>query len=297
MKTVSNFIQNLLDIECTQETISVFYHEFLYSFDNKIANFTKEDVTPKIKELSNEEKADFITKLERCASEAQKEHDIISKAQDKEQNKNSNSKQNKDSNGEQNKGYIQKIESVKSFFEKLKATYYEIGKDAQTEKSSNSDATVIEQQNSIIKDINNKIIKLNEDVKKANEAIDSKVFSLFINTVAILGIFVAIAFAGFGVTSIFSNIDFATSFASISNFSKSIFVLCLVAWFSYNLLLLLVYFIYKLSRPFTKNTKKSNEKNDNTEQFSNTIKLKPFVIIDVIMLILTVVLFFWSLKA
>lgn len=289
MKTVSDFIQKLSRINFTQETISVFYHEFLYGFDDEISRFTKEEVASKIKKLSEEQRADFITKLERCSSEAKKELDIINEEQNKKQDKNSNPSQNKE--------YTQKIESVKSFFDKLKAVYYEIEKDARTEKSSNSDATVIEQQNNNIKDINNKIIKLNEDVEKANEAIDSKVFSLFINTVAILGIFVAIAFAGFGVTSIFSNIDFATSFATISNFSKSIFILCLVAWFSYNLLLLLVYFIYKLSRPFAKNTKKSNEKNDNAEQFSNTIRLTPFVIIDIIMLVLTVILFFWSLKA
>lgn len=141
------------------------------------------------------------------------------------------------------------------------------------------------------------ISDLKNQLNTSKQSFEDRSASILTNNISILGIFVAIAFAGFGVMSIFPQIDIRYAISSKFGFIKTSFFLLLTTLLVYNLLLFLVYFIFKLSRPFIERSKKNDEKNDKSEQFSNIIKLKPFVIIDIIMLILTVVLFFWSLKA
>lgn len=118
--------------------------------------------------------------------------------------------------------------------------------------------------------------------------------------------------------NIFTNIDVATWMQGTESFVKNTFVLLATSLLAYNLLLLLIYFIYKLSRPLpstmffifnqsdeksnSQNIMHSNEKNTENatsfkpESFKNEIKLTPFVVIDVIMLVLTVALFFYCIN-
>lgn len=160
--------------------------------------------------------------------------------------------------------------------------------------------SAIAQHEESLKEIKSKISELNTTVHDANKFIDDKIFTLLLNTVAILGIFVAIAFTGFGVVSVFSSIDLRVSLISTNAFFKNIFFLLLVALLSYNLLLLLIYFIFKLSRPifpFVQSLKDDSAGDQSKEQigFKSAVNLKPFLIIDIVMAVLVVLFFFLSI--
>ena len=168
------------------------------------------------------------------------------------------------------------------------------------ETGQESIESAIAQHEESLKEIKNRISELNTTVRDANKLIDDKIFTLLLNTVAILGIFVAIAFTGFGVVSVFSSIDLNVSLTNVNAFFKNIFFLLLVALLSYNLLLLLVYFIFKLSRPiwpFTQPLKDDDADEQSEEQigFKSAVNLKPFLIIDAIMVGLVVLFFFLSI--
>ncbi len=137
---------------------------------------------------------------------------------------------------------------------------------------------------------NKEINSINKKLKEQKEMFDSKVFQVLLNTVSLLGIFVAIAFTGFGTITIFSNIDIETWMQSAETFVKNTFVLLSTSFLAYNLLLLLVYFIYKLSRPLNPNASDSPDKKDDS---SHNIKLWPFITIDVLLFLLVVALFIW----
>ena len=113
-------------------------------------------------------------------------------------------------------------------------------------------------------------------LEKHEGTLNDKLFSLIINTVAILGIFVAVAFAGFGANTLFSNISFEAS----GDIWTNTFYLCLTAFLAYNLLFLLFYCIFKI-----------------IEHLSSKITINlwkqcwAFIVLDVIMLALTVYLF------
>lgn len=272
--TVENFLKKLIKSEVTIETISVLYHSFAYEFKEEFLNYNEEKVRSTFKNLSQEEFAGIGMKLGRCFSECQEEQKNLSSFADG--------------------AYAQNINRVKELFEKLVSIYYEVANDTSAKTSKNEDATtVIAQHAAKLKEIKEKLKDVSDNVSNANKLIDDKIFSLLINTVAILGIFVAIAFAGFGVTSIFSNIDFTYALSSRENLVKTVFLLFLVALLSYNLLILLVYFIYKLSRPLIIEVKNDNGKGETTEPFYETINLTPFWWIDAITLALTIGLFAW----
>lgn len=170
--------------------------------------------------------------------------------------------------------------------------------DVDTLENKLNDVAFQELLNNVI-DVRN---QLNLAVEKANDRIDSKIFSLLINTVAVLGIFVAIAFSGFGVLSIISSLDVETMTSSSSGFIKSVFFMLFIGFLSYNLLILLVYFIFKLSRPILlnrsdnlKSTERENSNVDDEQRFRQLIRLKPFLIIDGILFALTVAAFIASL--
>lgn len=141
-----------------------------------------------------------------------------------------------------------------------------------------------------------------DNLEDKTKDFDSKVFQVLLNTIAILGIFVAIAFAGFGTVTIFTDIDIATWMQSKETFVKNTFVLLLTSLLSYNLLLLLVCFIYKLSIliPIYNNALKNDKNKDNLKEnslssnFIRDMKLTPFVIIDLVMLVLVIGLFVWG---
>lgn len=205
----------------------------------------------------------------------------------------------------QNGPYADALNKAKQIFEELRKIYDNVAQGHQKEKNKKhinqeSIESAIAQHEESLKEIKDKIKELNGTVHEANKFIDDKIFTLLLNTVAILGIFVAIAFAGFGVVSIFSSIDLKVSLISTNAFFKNIFFLLLVALLSYNLLLLLVYFIYKLSRPifpFAHSLKDDAVDEQSKEQigFKSAINLGPFLIIDIAIAVLVVVFFFLSI--
>lgn len=169
----------------------------------------------------------------------------------------------------------------------------EFRKDLKTTKDD------IEKVNKQIESSKTNIDETKKSIDETKKNIDEKIFSLLINTVAILGIFVAIAFAGLGITSLFSDLDFATAFASKENFIRTVFFLFLVALLSYNLLLLTVYFVFKLSRPILGGLgeKLSDKQDDNKSQrFKDNISLIPFYWVNGIMLFIIIVLFLWGIS-
>ena len=202
---------------------------------------------------------------------------------------------------------LKKAEALtnKSYEEKLKLAQKTIGdlsqflakKFEKRKKPYDSVSTAIEQHDDKLAEINNKITQLDDKVDNANKTIDNKFFNLLINTVSILGIFVAIAFAGISVTSIFPTIDINTALLSEEYLLKTIFYLLLVALLCYNLLLLLIYLIFKLSRPLFISVNKEKDVSQNEleilkeGQFVKTINIVPFIWIDVALALLTLVTF------
>lgn len=118
--------------------------------------------------------------------------------------------------------------------------------------------------------------KLEDRIGKYESTLNDKLFTLIINTVAILGIFVAVAFAGFGANTLFSNITFDASKDPYIN----TFYLSLTAFFAYNLLFLLFYCIFKIIERLSASAKVSLWKH-----------CWAFILIDAIMLAITAYLF------
>ncbi len=194
--------------------------------------------------------------------------------------------------------YFEKIKSFKEILSRISSIIQTEGKIRSSKKSRKDSDYAIVQNLDVIHE---QIQKLNLVQESANAAInsaentrkelDSKTFQLLINTVAILGIFVAIAFTGFGTMSIFSNIDLRTSLLSTEAFIKNVFFILLVSTLVYNLLIVLVYFIFKLSRPFS--ISESNDKNSskNINTFGENVNLFPFIFADATLILLTIASF------
>jgi len=269
--TVKDFLEKLGTIEVKIETISALYRTFVYEFTDDILNFDENLVRDILQRCSVEELASFGVKLGRCLSDCKEEQKNLSVVLDSP--------------------YAKNVVKVEQLIEKLVAIYYEVANRNSNKKDSTTTAKV--QNDEYLQEVKGKLKSLNDDIVAANKLIDDKIFTLLINTVAILGIFVAIAFAGFGVSSIFSNIDLAQAFSSSANLVKLVFFLLLVTFLSYNLLLLLVYFIFKLSRPILVKIKKDGNKDEPCESFSQTVNLTPFLWIDAIILVATIGFFVW----
>lgn len=272
--TVLEFITELSKIEVKIDAISALYHSFAYSFEDKVLKYDEKHVRTLLQSFSEEDFASFGTKLGRCFSDCQEEQKNLASLTDTL--------------------YAQNIEKVKNLLEKLVSIYYAVANN-KSSKNENT-ATAIAQHDEYLKEVKGKLKLLNDAVEDANKLIDDKIFTLLINTVAILGIFVAIAYTGFGVTSIFSKISFSEAFVSSDNLIKTVFLLLMVALLSFNLLFLLVYFIYKLSRPLIIKIKKDAEGKETQETFSKTVNLTPFLWIDGIMLAITIVFFIWCIN-
>lgn len=136
-----------------------------------------------------------------------------------------------------------------------------------------------------------KIETVSNNIHEQNGIFDSKVFQLLINTIAILGIFVAIAFAGFGGTSFLTNITIDLS----DDFFGSVFYLFLVALFVYNILLLLLYFVFVILRNFYTNNNLWSLKfmqRLTSSKLSMWKMFQPLFIVDIILFAITIALFF-----
>lgn len=194
--------------------------------------------------------------------------------------------------------YTQKITQAKRTLDILSMIYQKVIEKKDSEKSKCEDPYTLEQQRGVLRELVDETKKLksdldkaNKEIEEANKSLDGKMFSLLTNTVAILGIFVAIAFTGLGAMSIFSNIDLKTSIESTEAFMKNVFFILLVSTMVYNLLIVLVYFIFKLSRPLNKISDASKAE----ESFNKTINLTRFFWVDGVLAALTISAFIMSL--
>lgn len=263
--------------------------ETIYAFINNLSEeYNKDEIKFFIENISEDKFTSFGNKLGFCRNHCIEEL--------------------KKSDNEKETGYLQSLRKVEKLLFELSTVYQDVVTKRKETKETSSAVYVIRQNAAVLNEVNAKVAQFRQDlkeakkdIKKANDSIDAstrnidnKIFSLLINTVAILGIFVAIAFTGFGVASIISNIDLKTALMSEEAFVKNVFFLLLVSSLLYNLLLLLVYFIFKLSRPLLKQ-KNSDIRDDLEEQaeksFRETINLLPFYIVDGALTLLTVVSF------
>ena len=257
--------------------------EAIYAFINNCSGeYSKDEIRFFIDNISEEKFTSFGNKLGFCRNHCIEEL--------------------KKSDNETEPDYLQRLRKVEKLLFELSTIYQNIVTNRKEAKETSGVEDAIHQNAAVLKEVNAKVTQFRKDLKnakkdieKANNLIDestknidNKIFSLLINTVAILGIFVAIAFAGFGITSIFSNIGCVQMLSSREDLIKSVFFLHLAAVLSYNLLLLLVYFIYKLSRPLIIKITKDNNGSDLQETFTKTINLTPFIWIDVIMAVLAI---------
>ncbi len=270
--------------------------ENVYIFINNFSGeYSKEEICDFIEDLSEDNFTSFGNKLGLCRVHCLEEL--------------------KKTDNESEAEYLQKLRTVEKTLSELSTIYQNVAakikeernaKEAEALSKNVTDAikqnlAVIDEARTKIEDFRKDLKTAKEDIEKANNqiedsqnTIDEKIFSLLINTVAILGIFVAIAFAGLGITSLFSDLDFATAFASKENFIRTVFFLFLVALLSYNLLLLLIYFIYKLSRPIFMGTVETTD-NGNSQRFKDSIELKPFYVVDGILFAVIIALFAWGI--
>lgn len=151
--------------------------------------------------------------------------------------------------------------------------------DAQNATELGNIKTILDSYDGKLKEMQKQLSSVSDDLKEQSHAVDSKVFQLLVNTIAILGIFVAIAFAGFGGTSIISsiNIDLA------ADLNTGVFSIFLVALLIYNLLFLLVYFIYAILKNFYQSSRFPRR-----FMLNNEIRFWPFWAIDGVLFVITI---------
>ncbi len=206
----------------------------------------------------------------------------------------------KDSNKNE-ETYCNKLLKVSQALDELSKIYQSINVSREAQRPQCDESYTLTQQKEVLRELKlqtaqlkTDMVQAKQDIAKANDSLDSKIFSLLTNTVAILGIFVAIAFAGMGITSLFSDLDFAVAFASKENFIRTVFFLFLITFLSYNLLLLLVYFIFRLSRPILASSEvkpEDDQDSNKSKKFMDSVRLTPFLWIDGIILFITILLF------
>ena len=277
--TPFDFAKKLNSIDKKSEILEV-----LYGFiNNHSGEFEKSAIKNLVENISEEKFTSFGNKLGFCKKHCIDETDKATTDNDTD--------------------YRQKLNETEKILVEFSAVYQEIIKHKEEADTSNTSEANL-QNKKVVKELNTTVASYREELKDANNKIDNsvkmidgKIFSLLINTVAILGIFVAIAFTGFGVTSIFSNIDIETSIVSTAAFLKNVYFLLMVMLASYNLLLILIYFLFKLSRPLFVNTSitQSNDKESilptAKDNFKKAINLTPFLWIDGILFVLTLAMF------
>lgn len=207
------------------------------------------------------------------------------------------------------KDYINCVNKIKTLIHKLIELYeytmkHEAALLAEAKNAKTAERGDVSRMGNSINDLkidinraNSDIQRISDDLKDQIQIFDSKVFQVLLNTVTLLGIFVAIAFTGFGSITIFTNIDIDTWMKNTEIFIRNTFVLMLTSFLAYNLLLLLVYFVYKLSRPLicinSKNNKNKEINLEKEPRFYNEMNLSPFIWIDVGLFTLVVALFIW----
>lgn len=194
---------------------------------------------------------------------------------------------------ENNRELLDFISLLEKTIETLKNVVNHSLSNSEENKTALSDVKAIfDSYDKKIEELQNKLESVSDNVHEQYNLFDSKVFQLLVNTVAILGIFVAIAFAGFGGMSLLSNVTIDIT----NNFYSSVFTLFLIALFVYNMLLLLIYFIFVILRTFGNSNRMFmriiNNNKINISELRAWQTFKPLFIVDIVLFIMTVILFF-----
>lgn len=270
---IVSFIKTLNDIPYSEDLTITTCQGFILELSNDKIN--ESEINNYLNDLKEEKWTELDTKLDVCLTYCKRENERAQKIN--------------------NETYLNKIKTAIIIIEKIKKIFL---KKFENKKKAKSDPeSTIEQHSEKLEEISKKIGCLDDKVDDATKSIDDKIFTLLINTVAILGIFVAIAFTGFGITAIFPQIDISKALISDENLVKTMFYLLLTSVICYNLLLLLVYLIFRLSRPlFITLRKEKDDTNKDIEVLKNgyffkTINIKPFIWIDAILSSITIVTF------
>ena len=266
--TLTYFVTNL-NMTSGRSAIIALITRFI---DEHTDEYKDQDIRTFISQLPDESFTDFGGKLGYCKSFCLDET-------------------NKDAN-KQDQDYLNKLQSTAKLLNCVSQLYHENNSARRAAKAGTNESAALSQQKDVLREINRDIRSFKKDIddskaemKRISESFNDKIFSVLINTVSLLGIFVTLAFAGFGIATIFSNINFEEAIKSEEAFVKNIFFVLMTSWLSYNLLLLLVYFIFKLSRPLSLFAKENEQQ---TLSFSQLFNLKPFLWIDGILALLTV---------
>lgn len=182
-----------------------------------------------------------------------------------------------------------KIDEFKSILNKTSRFISEIGKerDKKVAKQTSPIESALEDNEGKLLQLKEKIDKLEDRIATIDDKNDNKMFTLIINNIAILGIFVAVAFTGFGSVSIVSSIHLRAS----GDIFKNTYYILLMGFVVYNLLFLLIYFIFKIC---SFNLQSKQTEIENKISFSKVMQLKPYLIIDVILMVATILMFLLS---
>ncbi len=173
------------------------------------------------------------------------------------------------------------LERIRGIIDKV--TQQDEEENAKKEQNT-SYKTAIDSFEKKLVEMQEKLESVTENIDKRLETADNKLenrtVSVLMNTVSILALFVAIAFAGFGTFSIFGEVslDFAESYF------KSITTLFVVALLTYNLILILLYFVCKIAL-------NDGEKLEKVKLFGKEFFKSLFFWIDVILFVTIAVLF------
>ena len=146
--------------------------------------------------------------------------------------------------------------------------------------------TLLDSYEKKIEDIKKQLNALETNVEHRSNNLDTKLFSVIINTIAILGIFVAIAIAGFGTVSIASNVIIDLN----GNILRSTYLVTLIGLIVYNFILLLMYFIIKIvnaNLPMQPRFPMYDMSKDG--EINNWL-----IVVDILLILCTVALFFVS---
>ena len=264
---VNIFIKKILSLK--EENLKDDISDILERAINSNSEYKADDIKKGLKEMPEEKESEFGNRLVLCKNICDR----------------------KLKNSADDSSYLKKIQLFIKNLDLISDLLVEYVNEKGDEKDANSELLdEINGKNAKkLAEISTKIKNLDLKVDRANEGIDNKFFSLLINTVAILGIFVAIAFAGFGTISFLPTISFIEMFVDVKTIIQGSFLIIVSGLVIYNLLLLAVYFIFQLSRPLLKNI---INKNTNEEySFKSSMNLIVFYIIDLVFFVISLGLF------
>lgn len=147
------------------------------------------------------------------------------------------------------------LQNTKKFKEALEEVQDIIAAEGRSRKQMQDIASIGIINTDVFKELRKNLVDskkeigdLRKEIKDLERENNSRIFNLLLNTIAILGIFVAIAFGGVGSLNVIEALPFDVE----QGIPTNAFYLSLGALFVYNLLFLLFYCIFKILESFDK---------------------------------------------